>query len=60
MTAITVETPIEPDPNPIDLVEQIAGAHDWLFDRRSADELAGEPDGKAELVRGERVYRGND
>ena len=27
---------------------------------RSADELAGEPDGKAELVLGERVYRGND
>lgn len=46
MTAITVETPIEPEPNPIDLVEQIAGAHDWVFDRRGNDELAIEIDGE--------------
>ena len=30
MTAITVDTSIEPEPNPIDLVEQIAGAHDLI------------------------------
>lgn len=30
----------EPDHSPLDIVEQIVSAHDWLFDRRNADEMA--------------------
>ncbi len=29
-----------PSANPLDVVEQIASAHDWLFDRRSDQEMA--------------------
>ena len=32
--------------NPIDLVEQVAGAHDWLFERRSDEEMAVEITGQ--------------
>ncbi|MBV8096982.1 MAG: YbjN domain-containing protein [Acetobacteraceae bacterium] len=36
----------EPAANPLDLVEQIAAAHDWAFDRRNDSEMAAEVPGK--------------
>jgi hypothetical protein len=32
--------------NPLDILEQIAAAHDWAFDRRNPDEMAAEAPGK--------------
>jgi hypothetical protein len=32
--------------NPLDVLEQIAAAHDWAFDRRNSDEMAAEAPGK--------------
>jgi hypothetical protein len=32
--------------NPVDLVEQVAGAHDWIFERRGDDEIAVEINGQ--------------
>ena len=38
--SMALETSFESLPNPLDLMEQIASAHDWLFDRTSDQELA--------------------
>ncbi|MPY68581.1 MAG: hypothetical protein GEU92_00690 [Alphaproteobacteria bacterium] len=32
--------------NPVDLVEQVASAHDWIFERRGDDEIAVEINGQ--------------
>ena len=37
---------IQPVSNPLDLVEQVAIANDWVFDRRSDAEMAAEAPGK--------------
>jgi hypothetical protein len=35
-----------PSTNPLDIVEQIASAHDWLFDRRSDEEMVVQAPGR--------------
>src|SRR3546814_4328360 len=35
-----------PQPNPLDLLEEMVGANDWAFDRASTDELAVEISGR--------------
>jgi hypothetical protein len=39
-------TSFEPSANPLDVLEQIANANDWVFDRRSDSEMAAEAPGK--------------
>ncbi|HEX3350839.1 MAG TPA: YbjN domain-containing protein [Acetobacteraceae bacterium] len=45
MPALLSATP-EHSPNPLDVMEQIASANDWAFDRRSDSEMAAEAPGK--------------
>jgi hypothetical protein len=45
MSALTVSTP-ETAANPLDVLEQIATANEWAFDRRSESEMAAEAPGK--------------
>ncbi len=45
MSAMT-STSFERSANPLDVVEQIASANDWAFDRRSDSEMAAEAPGK--------------
>ncbi len=45
MSAMT-STSFERSANPLDVVEQIASANDWAFDRRSDFEMAAEAPGK--------------
>lgn len=42
---VAIEERDDPFANPLDLVEQIASAHDWLFDRSSDHDLAVEVNG---------------
>jgi hypothetical protein len=44
MTALHVQH--DSASNPLDLMEQIATANDWTFDRRNTDEMAAEAPGK--------------
>lgn len=46
MTAVTAERVDGPAINPIDLVEEIASAHDWMFDRTNDQEMAVEISGE--------------
>ncbi len=46
MPATSLSTAPERATNPLDLVEQIASANDWVFDRRSDTEMAAEAPGK--------------
>ena len=41
-----MSTSFERSANPLDVVEQIASANDWAFDRRSDSEMAAEAPGK--------------
>jgi hypothetical protein len=45
MSAMTT-TDLEPSANPLDVLEQIANANDWIFDRRNDCEMAAEAPGK--------------
>jgi hypothetical protein len=41
-----MSTPTERSANPLDVMEQIVSANDWVFDRRSDSEMAAEAPGK--------------
>ncbi|MDE2240141.1 MAG: YbjN domain-containing protein, partial [Rhodospirillales bacterium] len=41
-----VEDDVTTGSNPLDLVEQVVSANEWMFDRRSESELAAEAQGK--------------
>lgn len=46
MTVLAQDDFLEYGANPIDLVEEIASAHDWLFERKSDEEMAVEISGQ--------------
>jgi hypothetical protein len=45
MTALAAATPAR-SANPLDIVEQIVAANEWVFDRRSESEMAAEAPGR--------------
>jgi len=46
MPTASLSTARERATNPLDMMEQIASANDWVFDRRSDSEMAAEAPGK--------------
>src|ERR1700709_1121732 len=46
MTSLAISHDNPPVANPLDLVEQVITANDWVFDRRSDAEMAAEAPGK--------------